>query len=456
MTVSFFLKRGEKKKGIRDALLYGISIIVIYVLLGIIVTLAFGPDAMNALSTNPWFNLFFFLLLMVFAASFLGAFEIQLPTSWSNYMDKKADSTTGFVSILFMAFTLGLVSFSCTGPIIGTLLVNAYVSGNILGPIIGMIGFSLALALPFTLFALFPSWLKQLPKSGGWLNAVKVVLGFLEIALALKFLSTADLAAHWGILPRETFLVLWIVIFALLGIYLLGKIRFAHDDEVTHVSVPRLFLAIISLSFALYMVPGLWGAPLKAINAFSPPQATQDFDLYTNSLLSGQAVSENAPTKKKKYSDVLHSPLGLQCFFDYDEGMYYAKSVGKPVMLDFTGHGCVNCPKMEASVWSDKRVLTLLNEKFVIISLYVDDRTELDKSEQIEVELAGKKRTLRTIGNKWSYFQASKFGANSQPYYVLLDNDGNMLTDKPAAFDLNIDKYLDFLNSGLEAYSKKK
>jgi len=449
MTVSFFIKRGDKKHGIRDAIIYGVSIIVIYVLLGLSVTLLFGSDAMNALSTNPWFNVFFFLLLIVFGASFLGAFEIQLPTSWSNFFDKKSDSSSGLLSIFFMAFTLGLVSFSCTGPIIGTLLVQAAVSGSLLGPVIGMFGFSLALALPFTLFALFPSWLKKMPKSGGWLNSVKVVLGFLELALSLKFLSTADLVSHWGILPRETFLVLWIVIFALLGLYLLGKLRFAHDSELTHISVWRLFLAIVSFSFSLYMVPGLWGAPLKAINAFSPPLSTQDFNVNASS----NTTIKSEMDVKRKYSDVLHSPLGLQTYFDYDEGMAYAKKVGKPVLLDFTGHGCVNCRKMEASVWSEKTVLEKLSNDYVIISLYVDDRTELPQSEQSTAKLGDQQITIRTIGNKWSYFQASTFGVNSQPYYVLLDNNGKQIS-KPTGFNDNVDDYLSFLNDGLNQYKQ--
>lgn len=450
MTVSFFIKRGDKKHGVRDAIIYGISIIVIYVLLGLSVTLLFGSDAMNALSTNPWFNVFFFLMLIIFGASFLGAFEIQLPTSWSNFFDKKSDTSSGLVSIFFMAFTLGLVSFSCTGPIIGTLLVEAAVSGSLLGPVVGMFGFSLALALPFTLFALFPSWLKKMPKSGGWLNSVKVVLGFLELALALKFLSTADLVSHWGILPRETFLVLWIVIFALLGFYLLGKLRFAHDSELSHISVWRLFLAIVSLSFSLYMVPGLWGAPLKAINAFTPPLSTQDFTV--NSLSNVTTKIETGV--KRKYSDVLHSPHGLQTYFDYDEGMAYAKKVGKPVLLDFTGHGCVNCRKMEASVWSEKTVLEKLSNDYVIISLYVDDRTELSPNEQTTAKLGEQEVTIRTIGNKWSFFQASTFGVNSQPYYVLLDNNGKQMAE-PTGFNVNVAEYLSFLNDGLNKYKQK-
>jgi len=447
LTVSFFIKR--KKNHAINSFIYGASIIVIYVGLGFITTLLFGPDAMNALSTNPIFNVVLFGLLVIFGASFLGAFEIQLPTNWSNYFDKKADNSSGIASIFFMAFTLGLVSFSCTGPIIGTLLVEAATLGSKIGPLVGMFGFALALALPFTFFAFFPSLLSKLPRSGGWLNTVKVVLGFLEIAFALKFLSTADLAAHWGILPRETFLSLWIILFGLLGIYLLGKLKFAHDSDTDHLSVTRFFLAVISLSFALYMVPGLWGAPLKAISAFSPPQQTQDFDLYTNSISS----NNNSVKIIKKYGDLFHSPYNLNSFFDYEEGMAYAKEMKKPVIIDFTGHGCVNCRKMEVSVWSDKRVLNLLSNEYVLISLYVDDKTELPLSEQKEVKLGDKTMSIKTIGNKWSYFEASKYGTNSQPYYVLLDNSGKMLS-QPSAYDLNIDNYISFLEKGIKEYKK--
>jgi len=392
LTVSFFLKRGKKKNETGNAILYGLSIIFIYVGLGMITTILFGPDAMNALSTNPWFNLFFFLLLVLFAASFLGAFELELPSNWSNFVNKKADATSGLVSIFFMAFTLGLVSFSCTGPIIGTLLVEAATSGSKLGPIIGMFGFSLALALPFSVFALFPQLLKKLPKSGGWLNSIKVVLGFLEIALALKFLSTADLTAHWGILPRETFLSLWIVLFILLGFYLLGKLKFAHDSDVTHITVTRLLLAIVSFAFSVYMIPGLWGAPLKAISAFSPPQTTQDFDLSLK-------CSTNVPSypNLKKYGELFHCPLNLDCFFDYDEGMAYARQMKKPVLIDFTGHGCINCRKMEVSVWSDKKVLDIIANKYVLISLYVDDMTPLPENEQKEVTLGNRTKKIKTM-----------------------------------------------------------
>ncbi|MDR2691336.1 MAG: thioredoxin family protein [Dysgonamonadaceae bacterium] len=420
MTVSFFLKRSKsnRKKAISDAMTFGGAIIAIYLLLGLLITAIFGAGALNDLSTNAVFNLLFFALLVLFAVSFFGAFELTLPSSWSNKMDRKAESTTGLISIFFMAFTLVLVSFSCTGPIIGTLLVEAAGSGNIAGPAVGMFGFSFALALPFALFALFPSWLQNLPKSGGWLNAVKVILGFLELALALKFLSVADLAYGWRILDREVFLVLWIVIFALLGLYLLGKIKFPHDSEYKHLSVPRLFLAIISLSFAVYMVPGLWGAPLKAISAFSPPLYTQDFSLY-----EGEVRAK---------------------FFDYEEGMEYARKNHKPVMIDFTGYGCVNCREMEAAVWSDPRVKRIIDNNYVLISLYVDDKTKLDRP--VEITENGRTRKLRTVGDKWSYLQRSKFGANAQPFYVLLDNEGMPLA--PAyAYDKNVEKYISFLKS---------
>ena len=426
MTVSFFLKRSkDKKKGIVDAMTYGLAIVVIYVALGLLVTLLFGASALNALSTNAIFNIFFFLMLVVFAISFLGAFEITLPSSWSNAVDSKAEKTTGLLSIFLMAFTLALVSFSCTGPIIGFLLVEVSTSGSIVAPAIGMLGFAIALALPFTLFALFPSWLKQMPKSGGWMNVIKVSLGFIELAFALKFLSVADLAYGWRILDRETFLALWIVLFALLGVYLLGKIKFAHDDDDTHVSVPRFFLALASLAFAVYMVPGLWGAPLKAVSAFAPPLYTQDFNLYKNEVRAK--------------------------FDDYDMGMEYAQRVGKPVMLDFTGYGCVNCRKMELAVWTDPTVGSLMNDDYVLITLYVDNKTKLP--EPIKVVENGKERTLRTLGDKWSYLQRVKFGANAQPFYVLIDNDGNPL-NKSYAYDEDVSKYVEFLQTGLKNYKK--
>ena len=429
MTVSFFLKRSkDRKKGIRDAILYGISIIVIYVALGLAVSAAFGASALNDLATNAYFNTAFFLLLVFFAISFFGAFELVLPASWTNKMDEKADSASGIVSIFFMAFTLSLVSFSCTGPIIGTLLVQAATSSSgILAPAIGMLGFALALALPFTLFAIFPNLLQSMPKSGGWLNSVKVVLAFIELALALKFLSVADLAYGWRILDREVFLALWIVIFTLLGLYLIGKIRFPHDTPQEKTPIPMLFLAIASFAFALYMVPGLVGAPLRAISAFSPPLSTQDLNLY-----KGEVHAQ---------------------FSDYETGMAYAKQVGKPVIIDFSGYGCVNCRKMEASVWTDANVKATLDNDYVLITLMVDEKTALP--ETIEVEEAGKKVKLRTIGDKWSYLQRMKFGANAQPFYVLLDNEGKPLASS-YAYNEDVPAYMDFLKSGLAEYSARK
>lgn len=426
MTVSFFLKRTkDKKKGIRDAWTYGASIVVIYLTLGLAITLIFGASALNALSTNAVFNILFCLMLLVFAASFFGAFEITLPSKWSNAVDSKAEQTTGLLSIFLMAFTLSLVSFSCTGPIIGFLLVEVSTTGSVVAPAIGMLGFAIALALPFTLFALFPSWLKSMPKSGGWMNVIKVTLGFLELAFALKFLSVADLAYGWRILDRETFLALWIVIFGLLGMYLLGKIKFPHDDDDQKVSVPRFFMALISLAFAIYMIPGLWGAPLKAVSAFAPPMQTQDFNLYKNEV---------------------HAK-----FTDYEAGMEYAKMNKKPVMIDFTGYGCVNCRKMELAVWTDQNVSKLLTEDYVLITLYVDDKTKL--AEPITVTENGKERTLRTVGDKWSYLQRSKFGANAQPFYVLVDNEG-MPLNKSYSYDEDINLYIDFLKTGLKNYKK--
>ena len=436
MTVSFFLKRSQdKRKGVRDAVLYGVSIVVIYVLLGLLVTMIFGASALNALSTNAVFNIFFFLMLLVFAASFLGGFEISLPSKWTNAVDKKSEKTTGLLSIFLMAFTLSLVSFSCTGPIIGFLLVEVSTTGSVVAPTIGMLGFALALALPFTLFALFPAWLKSAPKSGNWMNCIKVCLGFLELAFALKFLSVADLAYGWRILDREVFLSLWIVLFALLGAYLIGWIRFPHDEDeydemgevvVNHrTSIPRFFLGLLSFSFALYMVPGLWGAPCKAVSAFAPPMSTQDFNLYQSEVKAR--------------------------FHDYEEGMAYAQAQGLPVMVDFTGHGCVNCRKMEAAVWTDVKVAELLNEKYVLITLYVDDKTPLQ--EPVVVTENGAERRLRTVGDKWSYLQRSKFGANAQPFYVLLDNEG-MPLNKSYSFNENVADYVTFLQQGLKAYHK--
>ena len=425
MTVSFFLKRNkEQTKAIREATTYGLSIVVIYVLLGLAVTLLFGASALNALSTNAVFNIFFALLLVVFAASFFGAFELTLPASWTNKIDQKSESTTGLLSIFLMAFTLALVSFSCTGPIIGFLLVAVSTQGSILAPTIGMLGFAIALAIPFTLFALFPSLLKSAPKSGGWMNTIKVVLGFIELAFALKFLSVADLAYGWHLLDREVFLSLWIVIFGLLSAYLLGWIRFPHDDEGHRTNVPQFFLALASLSFTVYMIPGLWGAPCKAISAFTPPMNTQDFNLYGGSVEAR--------------------------FTDYEQGMAAAQAEGKPVIIDFTGFGCVNCRKMEAAVWSNPQVADMLNNQYVLISLYVDDKTPLPQP--IEIEENGQQRTLRTVGDKWSYLQRTKFGANAQPFYVLLDNEGHPLAPS-RSYDEDIAAYLQFLRQGLSRYS---
>lgn len=426
MTVSFFLKRNkDRRKAVREAMTYGASIVVIYVALGLAVTLLFGASTLNALSTNAVFNLLFFAMLVLFAASFFGAFEIQLPSSWSNKMNSASSTTSGMLSIFFMAFTLTLVSFSCTGPIIGFLLVAVSTQGAIVAPAVGMFGFALALAIPFTLFALFPSLLKSAPKSGGWMNVIKVTLGFVELAFALKFLSVADLAYGWHILDRETFLALWIVLFTLLGFYLLGMYHFPHDDEGRRTNVPQFFLAIASLAFAVYMVPGLWGAPLKAISAFSPPVTTQDFNLYRNAV----------------------HPR----FTSYEAGMAAARLEGKPALIDFTGFGCVNCRKMEAAVWTDATVADLLNNKYVLISLYVDDKTPL--SEPITVKENGQERTLRTVGDKWSYLQRHKFGANTQPFYVAVDGNG-MPLGPSRSYDEDVSEYVGFLNSALEKMGK--
>lgn len=453
LTVSFFTKSGySKRKATTQAILYGLSIILIYVLLGIFITVIFGADALNSLSTNGIFNFAFFVLLVVFAFSFFGAFELTLPASLANKLDRKADRG-GLLGLFFMAATLAVVSFSCTGPIIGTLLVQAATMGELLGPTIGMLGFALALAVPFTLFAMFPSLLKSLPSSGRWLNSVKITLGFLELALALKFLSNVDLAYHWNWFDREVFLALWVIIFGYLGFYLLGKIRFPNDSPMDKLSLPRMVLSIIVLSFTLYMVPGLWGAPLKSISAFLPPQTTQDFDLYTSSF--GRTETNNTVDgNARKYSDIFHATLNLNVFFDYKEGMEYGKKVGKPVMLDFTGHACVNCRKMEASVWSYKDVHKLLNEELIIIQLYVDDKTELPQAEQFISSFSGK--NIRTIGNKWSDFQASKFNSNSQPHYVLLDPSNEEILIKPTGADYDPKSYYSFLQSAIDRYKKKK
>ncbi len=427
MTVSFFLKRGKKpEKGKKAALAYGLSIILIYVVVGLIITVLFGASALNSLSTNAIFNVFIFALLVLFAISFFGGFDIALPATWSSKIDNKADKTAGFFSILLMAFTLVIVSFSCTGPIIGTLLVHVSVGGNIMAPAIGMLGFALALAGPFTIFAFFPSWLHNLPRSGGWLNSVKVVLGFLELAFALKFLSVADLAYGWHILDREIFIVFWIVIFFLLGLYLLGKIRFHGDDPVEIVTVPRFMLSIFTFAFVMYLIPGLFGAPLKAISAFTPPMFTQDLNLYDSNV---------------------HAQ-----FEDYDEAMRYASEHKKPVVVDFSGYGCVNCRKMETTVWSDPQVSNLLTGNFVLVTLFVDDRKILN--EPMRVTENGKEKEIKTVGDKWSYLQRSKFGANAQPFYVILDNEGNVL-NHPYAFSENTKDFISFLETGLENFNKK-
>lgn len=452
LTVSFFTKQaGSRASGVNKALLYGLFIIIIYVALGMIITILFGSDALNALSTNGIFNFLFFLLLVVFAASFFGAFEITLPSSFVNKIDAKSDKG-GLVGLFFMAFSLSLVSFSCTGPIIGTLLVEAATKGERLGPAIGMLGFSISLAIPFALFAMFPSLLKSLPKSGGWLNSVKVVLGFLELALALKFLSNVDLAYHWNWFDREVFLSLWIVIFGLMGLYLIGKIKFSHDSELKFLSVPRTFLAITVFAFVMYMIPGLWGAPLKSISAFLPPSATQDFDLSAG-IASAPAHSDG---KVKKYAEIFHkrgTPKGFDPYYDYDQALETAKELNKPVLIDFTGWGCVNCREMEANVWTDPGVAKLLKEEFIMAELFVDDKTDLPASEQFVSKYSGKK--IKTIGNKNSDFQASTFNSNSQPLYVIVDASGKVLVPQSGA-NRNIAEYKAFLQSGIDAFNAKK
>jgi thiol:disulfide interchange protein len=452
LTVSFFTKGSEKGKAFSRAALYGFFIILIYVVLGLLVTVIFGADALNSLSTNGLFNFLFFLLLVFFAISFFGAFEITLPSAWVNKMDANSDKG-GIAGLFFMAGTLALVSFSCTGPIIGTLLVQAATSGALLGPAVGMFAFSLALAIPFALFALFPSALSALPKSGGWLNSVKIVLGFLELAFALKFLSNVDLAYHWEWFDREIFLVLWIVIFAMMGFYLIGKLKFSHDSPLAFISVPRLLMSIVVLAFTVYMIPGLWGAPLKSISAFLPPQQTQDFDLYTPTLIPGgsqpqAAVKTSGP---HKYADLFHAPLNLDAFFDYDEGLAYAKSVNKPILIDFTGHACVNCRKMEANVWPDPEVYKMINQDYVLIQLYVDDKTEVDTKDIVTLPNG---KVLNTIGKKWSNLQAAKFQSNSQPFYVLLDPATELPLVKPQGADYEVANYQAFLKGGLAVFSK--
>jgi len=450
LTVSYFTKRAETKgKGIQGAIIYGVSIIVIYVVLGLLITLIFGASALNELATDGFFNVFIFLILLIFGISFLGAFEITLPSSFVNKMDSKSDSK-GLTGIFFMAATLAVVSFSCTGPLIGTLLVTVGQTGGFLAPVMGMFGFSLALALIFVVFAIFPSWMTSLPKSGGWLNAVKVVLGLIEIALALKFLSTADLAYHWGILDREVFIAIWVVIAFVLGFYLLGKIKFSHDSDLPYVSIPRLFLGGAAFVFAFYLIPGLWGAPLKAVSALVPPLSTQDFVLNQE---GGPIVEAAKIHPKRKYSDFLEIPLKIDGFFDYQEALAYAKEVKKPLFLDFTGHGCVNCREMEAKVWSDSRVLKKLKEDYIVVSLYTDDKTALPESEQFDSKILGTK--VNTVGKKFKHLQAERFNTISQPYYVLLGTDEKELVSPPIGVEFNIEKYLQYLDKGISEFAKK-
>ncbi len=447
MTVSFFTKQSKTKAaGIKNAIIYGLSIIGIYVFLGVAVSAIFGADALNNMATNVYFNLAFFLLLLVFAASFLGAFEITMPNSWINKADSASDRG-GFLGIFFMAFTLALVSFSCTGPIVGTLLVEAASGGSYIGPIIGMFGFSLAIALTFALFAAFPGWLNSLPKSGGWLNSVKVVLGFLELALAFKFLSNADLVLDLHILEREIFIAIWIIIFGLLTMYLLGKLKLSHDSDLKHVSVGRLFMAIITGAFTVYMIPGLWGAPLKLISAFPPPLEYSESPYGVGYTLGGEEVHKE---------DGQHlGPQGIMAFHDYDVGLAYAKTVNKPVMIDFTGKACVNCRKMEQGVWSDSQIKKILKNEVVLISLYVDDRNKLAQEDQYETTLAGKKKKVRTVGDKWMVLQANTYQTNSQPYYVMLDRNGKPLIENANYQDYGSVKiFKDWLNRGLSAFNQ--
>ncbi len=449
LTVGFFTKRAESRsKGIRSAIIYGLSIVVIYVGLGLLITLIWGASALNQMSTDGFFNVFIFIVLLVFGISFLGAFEITLPSSWVNKLDSKSDSK-GLGGIFFMAATLAVVSFSCTGPLIGTSLVA--INTDLLTPVVVMFGFSLSLALIFTMFAIFPSLMTGLPKSGGWLNSVKVVLGFLELGLALKFLSTADLAYHWGILDREVFLAIWIVLAILLGVYLLGKIKFSHDSDLPYVSVPRLFLAIASFVFAVYLIPGLFGAPLKAVSSLVPPLSTQDFVIGQGSV---SATSQSTSDKKKKYAEFLHIPHGIDGYFDYEEALAYSKEVNKPLFLDFTGHGCVNCREMEAKVWSDPRVLKKLKEDYIVVSLYTDDKSTLPEEEQFQSKIL--KTKVNTVGKKFQHLQAEKFGTIAQPYYVLLDTNGEELVSPPIGVEYNIEAYLAYLDKGLATFANRK
>ncbi|MDR3696776.1 cytochrome c biogenesis protein CcdA [Mucilaginibacter sp.] len=454
LTVSFFTKKsGSRSKGILHSLLYGLSIIVIYVSLGLIITLLFGPDALNALATNGIFNLFFFLLLVVFGISFLGAFEINLPSSLANKLDQNSDRG-GLVGIFFMAATLVVVSFSCTGPLVGSLLAAAATKGDRLGPAVGMFGFSLALALPFTLFALFPSALKSLPKSGGWLNSIKVVLGFIELGFSLKFLSNVDLAYHWNWFDREVFLSLWIAIGLLMALYLIGKIKFSHDSEVTHLSVPRTFIAIGVFAFVVYMIPGLWGAPLKVISGFLPPPATQDFDLTRSMGSSPAAPVQNVSIKTKKYEDIFKrgKHFGLNEWYDYDQALQVSKELKKPILIDFTGWNCANCRRMENEVWPDAGVRSRMQNDFVLLELYVDEKGNLPESEFYNSKFSGKKIT--TIGGKNSDFETTKFETNSQPFYVIMDSNGNVLVP-PQGAKFSVENYTKFLDSGIAAYKNQ-
>lgn len=448
LTVGFFTKRAESKgKGIRSAIIYGLSIIIIYVALGVIITLIWGASALNQISTDGFFNVFIFLILVIFGVSFLGAFEIMLPSSFVNKLDAKSDAK-GLSGIFFMAATLAVVSFSCTGPLIGTSLVA--INTDLWTPIVVMFGFSLSLALIFTMFAIFPSLMTGLPKSGGWLNSVKVVLGFLELGLSLKFLSTADLAYHWGILDREVFLAIWIVLAILLGVYLLGKIKFSHDSDLPYVSVPRLFVAGASFVFAIYLIPGLWGAPLKAVSALVPPLSTQDFIANGNGSAEGPATKTHS---KRKYSEFLHIPHNIDGFFDYEEALAYAKEVKKPLFLDFTGHGCVNCREMEARVWSDPRVLKKLKEDYIVVSLYTDDKTSLPENERFQSKAIS--REVTTVGLKFQHLQAERYKTLAQPYYVLVGLDEKELVSPPIGVEYDIDKYLAYLDKGLAEFAKQ-
>ena len=451
MTVSFFTKQSENKAaGIRNAIIYGLSIIFIYVILGVAVSAIFGADALNNMATNVYFNIAFFLLLVIFAASFLGAFELTMPNSWINKADSASDRG-GFIGIFFMAFTLALVSFSCTGPIVGTLLVEAASGGSYMGPIIGMLGFSLAIALPFAFFAAFPGWLNSLPQSGGWLNSVKVVLGFLELALAFKFLSNADLVLQSHLLEREVFIAIWIIIFGLLTMYLLGKLKLAHDSDLPYISVSRLFMATLTGAFTVYMIPGLWGAPLKLINAFPPPMHYSESPYGVGNTAGGSAVAAHHSEEEGQHL----GPQGIMVFHDYETGLEHARKVNKPVMLDFTGWACVNCRKMEEQVWSDAEVKRLLSEEMVLISLYVDERTKLPVDEQYETTIAGKNKKVRTVGDRWMVMQTERYKTNSQPYYLVLDTDENVLVEPANYQDYgSVSVFKEWLQRGLDAFTK--